>query len=319
MKNPDWDDFRVFAAVVRTGSFTRAARELALSEPTVSRRIGRLESALGARLFDRGKGAPQLTAEGKRVLNYATAAEHSLSRAAIATEEASREVAGDCNLIMGEGLGTYWFPPFLSAFLSRYPEINLRLFTSQELGRDQTPPFDIQIHYLHPLAHHHVAIQVASLHFLLYAAPSYVKEFGIPKEFADLRTHRVGDSTSHFTERGSLASWANLYQGISMTTNSSVLLCQSIEKGSLIGLLPSYLSVLEPSLVPLLPEMHFRAPIFVCFEREVGKKPAVRAMIDFLRKRVFDPKLPWFAPHFIAPEKGWQKLYGDFLSRAAKT
>jgi hypothetical protein len=43
LEHLDWDDFRVFAAVVRAGSFTRAARELELTEPTVSRRIKRLE------------------------------------------------------------------------------------------------------------------------------------------------------------------------------------------------------------------------------------------------------------------------------------
>jgi molybdenum-dependent DNA-binding transcriptional regulator ModE len=49
----DWDDLRVFLAVAKSGSLTRAARDLGLSQPTVGRRIAALEKRTGARLLDR--------------------------------------------------------------------------------------------------------------------------------------------------------------------------------------------------------------------------------------------------------------------------
>jgi molybdate transport repressor ModE-like protein len=315
---PDWDDFRLFAAVVRTGSFTRAAHELGVSEPTISRRISRLETALGARLFDRSKGRPQLTTEGKRVLDHATTAENSLTRAAAVMQDSSRQAVGDCNLIMGDGLGCYWLPPFLNAFYQHNPAVDLRLFTSQEMGKDQTPPFDIQIHYLQPLAADRVAVHVGMLHFMLYAAPEYVRRFGTPMSIQDLRHHRIADSTSGLAARGSLMSWASLTKNVAFTTNSNVVLGEALLKGSVVTLAATYTSAIYPDLVHFLPEVHFQAPIYLCFEREAGSRPAVRATIEYLKKFVFArATMPWFADRFMLPQKNWRKLFDTSLANAA--
>ncbi|HEY2071132.1 MAG TPA: LysR family transcriptional regulator [Rhizomicrobium sp.] len=316
MEHLDWDDFRVFAAVVRAGSFTRAARELELTEPTVSRRIKRLEESLGARLFDRGKGMPRLTAEGRRVLGYSSAAEHSLSRAAAATESATRRVDGDCNLIVGDGLGSYWMPAFLPGFFKRYPSVNLRLFTSQEFGKEQTPPFDIQIWYSQPLSLQSVAVRVATLHFILHASPAYIENFGTPRKLDDLRDHRLADSVSDVAARGALTAWANLNKNSIFMTNSNILLGEAMRAGTAIALVPTFTSAIFSGLVPVLPEVHFAAPVYLCFERDSATKPAVRATIEYLKTRVFVPqKMPWFADEFITPQKSWRKMLSTWLDR----
>jgi len=86
----DWDDFRVFLEVVRTGSFNRAATRLKMTQPTVSRRLVRLESAIGVRLFDRDRRGPRLTYEGQRIFTDANAAQTALTRAA---NHASKAIA----------------------------------------------------------------------------------------------------------------------------------------------------------------------------------------------------------------------------------
>jgi DNA-binding transcriptional LysR family regulator len=316
----DWDDFRVFTAVAREGSYTRAASELRLTQSAVSRRIARLELALGARLFDRSARGAELTGEGVRLLNHAKGAELMLARAVGSVRESVERIDGECKLIMGDGLGSYWMPQFLTALLERNPAIRLRLFTGQDLGNNQTPPFDVQIHYTHPMEDSRVAIRVATLHFMLFASAEYVLNFGVPKNLQDLRHHRVTDSTFRLTEKGSLASWAGLDHDAVLATNSSVVLCEAIRRGSVIGLLPTYLPVVEPGLIPILPDMHFHAPLFVCFGRETGMKPAVRATIDFLKEFVFDrQRMPWFFDHFVAPQKEWSRIYDSCLENASIT
>ncbi|HEX3675353.1 MAG TPA: LysR family transcriptional regulator [Rhizomicrobium sp.] len=314
----DWDDFRVFTAVAREGSYTRAASELRLTQSAVSRRIARLEQALGARLFDRSARGAELTGEGVRLLNHAKGAELMLARAVGSVRESVERIDGECKIIMGDGLGSYWMPPFLQSLLERNPAITLRLFTGQELANNQTPPFDVQIHYTHPMAESRVAVRVATLHFMLFASSEYVSNFGMPKALAELRHHRIADSTFRLTEKGSLASWAGLDHDAVIATNSSVVLCEAIRRGTVIGLLPTYLPVVEPKLIPVLPDMHFHAPVFVCFERETGAKPAVRATIDYLKEYVFDSRrMPWFFEHFVAPQKEWKRIYESSLMRAA--
>ncbi|HEY2071135.1 MAG TPA: LysR family transcriptional regulator [Rhizomicrobium sp.] len=314
----DWDDFRVFTAIAREGSYTRAAAELHLTQSAVSRRVTRLEQALGARLFDRSARGAALTDEGVRLLNHAKGAELMLARAVESVRESVERVDGECKLIMGDGLGSYWMPPYLAPLLERNPAITLRLFTGQDLGNNQTPPFDVQIHYTHPMADSRVAVRVATLHFMLFASSEYVLNFGMPKSLQDLRHHRVADSTFRLTEKGSLANWAGLDQDAVVATNSSVVLCEAIKRGTVVGLLPTYLPVVEPRLIPVLPDMHFHAPVFLCFERETGTKPAVRATIDFLKEYAFDrQRMPWFFDHFVAPQKEWKRIYDASLLRAA--
>ena len=61
---------RTFACAARLGSFTKAARELGITQPAVSQQIGDLERTYGAEFFVRGRGEVALTEAGKHFLAY---------------------------------------------------------------------------------------------------------------------------------------------------------------------------------------------------------------------------------------------------------
>lgn len=86
----DWEDIRAFLATARSGSLTDAARALALSQPTLGRRLKRLENALGAPLFDRLPNRLALTPLGRAVLDSAEAMG---AAAAAFARRADRQVA----------------------------------------------------------------------------------------------------------------------------------------------------------------------------------------------------------------------------------
>ena len=65
-----WDDYRFFLAVARHGNHSAAARELGVSQPTVSRRIEQLESALGLTLFQREGVSCAVTLAGREALRF---------------------------------------------------------------------------------------------------------------------------------------------------------------------------------------------------------------------------------------------------------
>ncbi|MGH6871530.1 MAG: LysR family transcriptional regulator [Rhizomicrobium sp.] len=316
----DWDDYRVFAVVARHGSYTKAARKLKVTQSAVSRRIARLEKSIGARLFDRVPTGVALTNEGQKLLKYANSAESILGRAAGSVHESVQRVEGDCKLIMGDGLAAYWMPPFQSAFFDSNSSINLKVFTAHDLSGNYTPPYDVQIQYKIPMEKDRVALRVGTIHFMLFASTAYVQRLGIPKNAQDLAHHRMGDTTPHLGERGALSLWANLDLVPVIMTNSSCALGAAIANGTVMGLMPSYMPVLDSSLVPILPDLyHFDAAIYLCFERETASKPAVRATIDYLKEFVFDrQRMPWFFTHFLQPQKDWKRIYDSCLARTAE-
>lgn len=67
----DWEDIRAFLTTAHSGSLTAAAQRLRLSQPTLGRRLKRLEEALGGPLFDRLPNRLELTALGRSVLDSA--------------------------------------------------------------------------------------------------------------------------------------------------------------------------------------------------------------------------------------------------------
>ena len=118
-----------FVTVARRASFTRAAEELHLTQPAVTRQIAALEAELGALLFDRLGKSIQLTGAGETLLGYA---EHILRLNDEAHEALSELAAGRVGRIAigaASTLATYVLPPLLTQFRQEHPGIELSLRT----------------------------------------------------------------------------------------------------------------------------------------------------------------------------------------------
>lgn len=123
-------DFRlkVFETVARRLNFTRAAEELFITQPAVTRHIKELERLLDARLFKREGRGIALTAEGVRLLvhsrrilkEYETLAEDTSSGR-------NTPVSGELSLGASSTMSQYVLPPLLALFNRHYPEIRIRL------------------------------------------------------------------------------------------------------------------------------------------------------------------------------------------------
>jgi len=315
-----WDDFRIFLAVVQTGSVNRAASHLGLSQPTASRRLSRLEKRLGVSLFDRDRTGPRLTHHGKRILNDVSAAGHSLTRASRNANSQQSKIEGDCRIVMGDGLATYWMPRFLGKFYDLHPNIELKMFVAQDSTAGKNEAFDVQFHYYEPIEVDPVSMRVASLHFIPFASRSYLQRHSTPKSVQDLAGHRMLEMTAYRIDKGP---WSHWLGGVSMEsapflTNQSAPLAEAVRQGVGIALLPTYVAAIDENFVPLDIGLHLPAPVFMSFQRDVAKKWSVRASINFFRDVVFQRKaMPWFTEEFQFPQSSWptlkDKLPGELL------
>jgi DNA-binding transcriptional LysR family regulator len=313
---PNWDDIRVFMTVARSGSYRSAAQALTMTQPSVSHRIARFEATIGVKLFDRTSRGVELTADGQRVLNHAGAAELSLTKALSVVREATENAEGECKVGIGDGLGGEWVPRFMPAFFGRNANVKLSLFTTNDRAVSKKPMFDLQVQYHEPLDEDLTVQKLATLHFTLFATRSYVEAYGSPASLEDLVHHRILDLSLALTDRGTLASWAGVSNRTALFTNSSVALAESVWAGAGIGMLPTYAAAIEPSLVAVMPDLHRQAHVYVCYEREMGRRPAVRATLNFLKDVMFDHQaMPWFAESFHLPHAGWHDQLKAYLAK----
>jgi DNA-binding transcriptional LysR family regulator len=303
-----WDDFRIFLAVVQTGSVNRAAVHLGLSQPTASRRLSRLEHRLGARLFDRDRTGPRLTHHGRRILNDVSAAGYSLNRAS-KTAGSHGRIEGDCSIVMGDGLASFWMSRFLNQFYEQHPNIELKVFVAADSTAGKNETFDVQLHYYEPFEVDPVSMRVATMHFVPFASRSYLEKHPAPKSVSDLVDHRLLEMSAYRVDKGPWSHWLNgaATQTAQLLTNQSGPLCEAVRQGVGIALLPTYLVAASEDFVPLDLGLHLPTPVHMSFQREVAKKWSVRAVIDFLRDTVFQRKtMPWFSDQFIFPDASWK-------------
>lgn len=142
------EDFRlkVFLAVARERSFTKAALALGITQPAVSQNVAELEKTVGAKLFDRLKGETVLTVEGRVFQEYA---DRMLATCASAGNMFTRLPAATVKISASEELYDFFIAPSIESFSRVHPEVVFErvLFDDADLVIRLRPcgssPFDI--------------------------------------------------------------------------------------------------------------------------------------------------------------------------------
>lgn len=123
----NFNHFYYFYEVARAGSFTAAARELALSQSALSVQIKQLEEAMGGALFDRRKGGVDLTEMGVIAFQSAERVFQDIDRMLAQIRESEQQFHGTVTIGTVNSIGIYLLPPVLSAFKASFPDVRVRI------------------------------------------------------------------------------------------------------------------------------------------------------------------------------------------------
>ena len=301
----NWDRLRVFRLVAEARSMTAAARTLGESTPTVSRRINDLERELGTKLFQRSKRGVELTAAGKRLMDLAVQMQGLVDTVGDQVAKTDTEVSGAIKIKASDGLGPYWLARHLPDFHEHVPNVQIDL----EIGLAEEESVvereaDLAIVFQKPTHPEVISQPLGTLHYLCFAADSYLEKNTPPRSFFDLHKHKLLMHTDyvHQVER-----WSKSVREIkefidySTITNSSTALMTLCQRGAGIAVLPSYVMALETNLVPI--QMPAAAPIefWLTYTERVRRNSAGKAAIEWLLS-IFNPiENPWFDRDFKDP------------------
>lgn len=114
---------QVFHAVIKNGSFTRAAARLFMTQPAVTFQIKQLEEHFNTRLLERGRGSVTLTPAGEIVANYAERILGLNDEMEARVAELTDELSGTLNIGTSTTIAAYWLPYILEGFKRAWPGV----------------------------------------------------------------------------------------------------------------------------------------------------------------------------------------------------
>ncbi|MFM2418221.1 MAG: hypothetical protein RL385_2944 [Pseudomonadota bacterium] len=146
-----WDDLRLFLAVVRAGSFTRAARQAGVDQSTITRRMRSLESQLGSSLFERSHAGLSPSALCAPLRQHAERMETAFFDCLAASAQANAEPAGRVRLATTESFATQvLIPRLLGPFRKAYPRISLDLVLGDKAADLAHREADLALRFFKP-------------------------------------------------------------------------------------------------------------------------------------------------------------------------
>ncbi|WP_244609917.1 LysR family transcriptional regulator [Lampropedia puyangensis] len=168
-----WDDARIFLAIARAGTLSGAATALEMGIATVSRRLDRLEAALGIALFSRHQSGYSLTDDGEALLEQAEALEHAGQAFGEAAQQQG-QVAGCVRLATAENLANALIVPSLPTLFAIHPELRVEIVSGVQTVNLHRRDADLAVRMVKPEAGNVTIKRLGTLGFGLYGARGYV-------------------------------------------------------------------------------------------------------------------------------------------------
>ena len=284
------EELTVFVQVVENGSFSRAAKQLAMANSAVSRVMKRLEEKLGVNLINRTTRQLRLTEEGSQ---YFRRVQKILQEMAAAEAEmlAVHEVPqGVLRVDSAMPMVLHLLVPLAAKFNERYPHIQLSLASSEGYINLIDRKVDIALRAGELDDSGLRARHLFDSHFRVVASPDYLAKHGTPQSTEDLANHQC----LGFTEPSSLNTWTVLdAQGnpykISphFTANSGEILRSLCLSGCGIACLSDFLvdnDIAEGKLIPLFIEQtsNKTLPFNAVYYSDKAVNLRLRVFLDFL-------------------------------------
>ncbi|WP_199224623.1 LysR family transcriptional regulator [Thioclava sp. NG1] len=272
----NWDDTRIFLALARTGTLSGVAQTLGLGVATVSRRVDRLEQALGVPLFLRHQSGYRLTDQGEALLPRAEEAEQAIQGFSQGAG-AEAEVAGLVRLASFETIVAPVIVPALAPLLARHSGLDVEILFSAAVVNLHRRDADLALRLLRPEHGHLLVRQVGVLGVGLYGPPSGAR----PERFV----------TFPFPEESGVklqVEWARAFgadQAPRLAVNTLAGQVEAVARGVGVGVLP-HLLAREAGLRLLADRLPngsaMERPIYMAIHADLAASRRVRAVADTL-------------------------------------
>ena len=295
MHGPSLAETTAFVAVVELKSFTKAAKQLALSPPRVSEMVRNLEDRLGVRLVERTTRSVAPTAAGERCSRDFGRRLTSISRRWNRPMNSAASRPAHCASLHRSQLADFFLASAIPRFLAQYPEISLDLSVSDALTDIVAERFDAGIRLGERIERDMIAVRVTDeLPLVVAGSPAYFEQRGKPKTPDDLVAHdcvRIRFSSGTYVPWRFRVKRRDLEVHVEgrLGVNSVAVARQAAIEGLALVQTPPIFIAADLAARRLVTVLDEWAPtpatgFFLYYPSRRQMRPALKALVDFLRK-----------------------------------
>lgn len=286
----DWDKLRIFHSVANAGSFTHASEQLNLSQSAISRQVSALESDLGLPLFARHARGLILTEQGETLYHTVHDVLMKLETTISTLTEATERPQGKLRVTTTVGLGTGWLTTRVDEFLSLFPDVQLEINLVDEELDLTTRQADCAIRLRQPQHADIIQRKLFTVHFHIYASPSYIKRHGQPKSLEELDDHAIlafgENSPAYLADTNWLKTAGRPDNNPRIPVcevNNMTALRKIAESGAGIAVLPDYIVDNKHALMPLMQSAEVPSfDTYFCYPQTMRGSAKLNAFRDFM-------------------------------------
>ena len=187
--------YRIFYAVAKAGNISRAAKELYISQPAISKSISKLEDSLNTVLFTRNSRGVQLTNEGQVLFEHTRDAFEELAKGEQELKRIREFNMGHIRIGVSNTLCRFIMVKYLKGFIEQYPHIKITIEsqpTTQTLSMLEQQRIDIGLVVKQKSAKNMDFIPVMDIEDIFVATPSYLENLRL-REGADTDVFQSGN------------------------------------------------------------------------------------------------------------------------------
>ncbi|MEO0750969.1 MAG: LysR family transcriptional regulator [Pseudomonadota bacterium] len=234
---PHWDDLKVFLAVARGETLSRAGQGLRMDPATVGRRIARLEAAYGAALFAKSQNGYALTDAGQRLMAPAIRAEQAMQDAVEELAGPTSGLSGQIRIGAPDGAANFLLPQVCAAIGAANPELEIQILALPRIVNLTRREADMVLAVSPPSAGRLTVQKVSDYRLHLAASEAYLAAHPPIRALSDLSGHRVvgyiqdmifDKELDYLREAG--------FQQVALSSNSASVQLNWIRQGAGIGI-----------------------------------------------------------------------------------
>ena len=281
-----WDDLKMFLEVARHGSVHAAAKRLRLDHSTVCRRIGRLESLLAVKLFDRSRKGIAVRSEAQGLLKHIEQMDRHAGHLEDAFLRGKSTTTQVVRIATMEGIASGYLARRLPALAQFGPNVKIELVSIPQAVDLSRKEADVFLSFFNPDARGLKSTLFGTFSLFLYCSKDYLRRHGAPRTREDLDAHVfVGYIDDLLTINA--VRWLDevvTAPDVSFHSNSVFAQCNAAVSGLGIALLPTFVGEGVAGLQRILPEnVSVQREVWVSVRTEQSHLSRIKAATQFLK------------------------------------